>query len=495
MPFSSKNYFIKSTLSVITLAFGVTALTSTSGSALDIKNRDIPQNEIFTDNNPSQKPGYRPNYRDKPDYQIKKKIPRKYALLFKKLAKEDLQPITRELIDFLRENPEYLSYLDNSLRQAARLNPDPVTNPAQSVVSYISYVDQASRLIPQEVLKNPSSIIREQILQSICYFYFLIDQPIENLKSKEIYKNTLQYDPAFSVWTRNFADAWGDFLNTSDSFTEATYQQFLKDPNFRLATGDYEPRSNWNTFNRFFSRYLSDPSVRPIAEAASPDVVVAPADSVPQGVWAIDEFSNIVVEDASRGFRVKNTRYFNVNDLLGPELAEFYGAFENGVLTHTFLNVFDYHRYHFPVGGEIIGKSKIQQNVALEVSWDPLNGKYVPIDSTGWQFTQTRGVVVMQTENYGKVAVIPMGMAHVSSVNFEDNVVPGAMVEKGDMLGTFLFGGSDYIMLFQKEAGFVIQAPEASSSNSQFVSKSSIKSQPQYQHILMGERLGQMTGK
>ena len=172
-------------------------------------------------------------------------------------------------------------------------------------------------------MKNPSSIIREQILQSICYFYFLIDQPIENLKSKEIYKNTLQYDPAFSVWPRNFADAWGDFLNTSDSFTEATYQQFLKDPNFRLATGDYEPRSNWNTFNRFFSRYLSDPSVRPIAEAASPDVVVAPADSVPQGVWAIDEFSNIVVEDASRGFRVKNTRYFNVNDLLGPELAEF----------------------------------------------------------------------------------------------------------------------------------------------------------------------------
>jgi len=28
------------------------------------------------------------------------------------------------------------------------------------------------------------------------------------------------------------------------------------------------------------------------------------------------------------------------------------------------------------------------------------------------------------------------------------------MFKKGDMLGTFLFGGSDFIMIFQKEAGF-----------------------------------------
>lgn len=412
-----------------------------------------------------------------------------------RINKNNLQPITRQLIDFLKENPEYISYLDDSLKQAARINPDRHTNPAQTMQEYILYVDEASRLIPQQILQNPSSIIRDQILQSICYFYFLIDQPIDALKTKQIYKNTLQYDPAFSIWTRNFADAWGDFLDTPESFNDKTYQQFLKDPKFRLATGDYESRSNWNTFNRFFSRYLSSPSVRPIAMPGSPDIVVSPADSVPQGVWDIDASSNIVVDDSSQGFRIKNTRYFNVNELLGPELSQFYGDFANGTLTHTFLNVFDYHRYHFPVGGQIIAKSSIQQNVALEVTYDPANSKYVPVDSTGWQFTQTRGIVIVQTEKYGKVAVIPMGMAHVSSVNFEDYVVPGNTVNKGDMLGTFLFGGSDYIFLFQEEAGFVIQAPQNDPNVSSLLSRSIEESRPSYKHILMGERYGQMTSK
>jgi len=40
----------------------------------------------------------------------------------------------------------------------------------------------------------------------------------------------------------------------------------------------------------------------------------------------------------------------------------------------------------------------------------------------------------------------------LSSVNFEDTVKSGNTVKKGDMLGYFLFGGSDYVMLFQSKA-------------------------------------------
>jgi phosphatidylserine decarboxylase len=50
------------------------------------------------------------------------------------------------------------------------------------------------------------------------------------------------------------------------------------------------------------------------------------------------------------------------------------------------------------------------------------------------------------------------------------------------MLGTFLFGGSDFIVLFQNQANFVIQAPTANID------------QPSYQHIFMGARYGQMLG-
>jgi hypothetical protein len=49
--------------------------------------------------------------------------------------------------------------------------------------------------------------------------------------------------------------------------------------------------------------------------------------------------------------------------------------------------------------------------------------------------------VIVETKKYGKVAILPVGMSQISSVVFEDAVKAGAQVHKGDMLGTFLFGG------------------------------------------------------
>jgi len=138
-------------------------------------------------------------------------------------------------------------------------------------------------------------------------------------------------------------------------------------------------------------------------------------------------------------------------------------------------------------------KKSIVQNVALEVSWSPKQGKYVPIDSIGWQFTQTRGYVIVDTGKYGLVALIPMGMAQVSSVNFGGNVRPGITHKKGVMLGNFLFGGSDFVMLFQEKAGFEITAPKTD--------KTATKSDPDqdtediYKHSLMGEKYGVMKGQ
>jgi len=54
--------------------------------------------------------------------------------------------------------------------------------------------------------------------------------------------------------------------------------------------------------------------------------------------------------------------------------------------------------------------------------------------------------------------------------------------KKGDMLGNFLFGGSDFIMLFQKKAGFEIMAQQEEDMKT-------------YKHILMGVKYGVMKGK
>lgn len=397
--------------------------------------------------------------------------------------------VTQQLISLVGGNPDVRNMLEKSIAEAGKINPDIKTNPVQNLAAYYDFIDRASQLLPQDLLKNPSQNVRDQMLQGICYFYFLVGQPLPELGGKGLFRNTIQYYPPFSSWLRSFANTWGSYLATEASWNNEIYQQIYADPQFGLQAGWYESPSNWRTFNQFFARHLKSPDARPIAAPNDAAVVVSPADSVPQGVWPIDKDSNISVEG---GLKVKLTTYFSIKDLLG-EKSRYKDAFANGVLTHTFLNVNDYHRYHFAVGGEVKEKDIILQNVALEVAWNPEEGKYVPIDSTGWQFSQARGYLIVDTGEYGLVALIPMGMAQVSSVNFEDNVKVGAIHKKGDMLGNFLFGGSDFIMLFQERAGFEITAqPEhdvATKPDSDHARRVTT-----YKHILMGEAYGVMKG-
>jgi phosphatidylserine decarboxylase len=86
--------------------------------------------------------------------------------------------------------------------------------------------------------------------------------------------------------------------------------------------------------------------------------------------------------------------------------------------------------------------------------------------------------VILDTEEYGLVALLPIGMTPVSSVNFDPAVKEGARVRKGDMLGYFLFGGSDFVMVFQSGYDFTSLSPRNDSQG--------------YSHVLVGERLGHL---
>ena len=259
------------------------------------------------------------------------------------------KPITRELMNLVEKKPEIENMLEKSIAEARKVNPDPKTNPVQNLSDYYDFIDRASELMPQDVLERPSLLAKDQMLQGICFFYFLVDQPLPELENKGLFKNTLQYYRPFSTWLRSFARTWGAFLDTKESWNEKIYQEIYRDSRFGLQNGWYEPASNWKTFNQFFARYLKSPAMRPVASPADPSVVVSPADSVPQGVWAIDENSNISVDG---GLKIKLATFYSIKGLLGKD-SKYKDAFANGVLTHTFLNVNDYHRYHFGVGGTI----------------------------------------------------------------------------------------------------------------------------------------------
>lgn len=78
----------------------------------------------------------------------------------------------------------------------------------------------------------------------------------------------------------------------------------------------------------------------------------------------------------------------------------------------------DYHRYHFPVSGRIVELRKIPAvNGAGGITvWHPEKNRYVLIDAIpGWQMIETRDCVIIDTEEYGLVAVLPIGMSQICS--------------------------------------------------------------------------------
>ena len=70
-------------------------------------------------------------------------------------------------------------------------------------------------------------------------------------------------------------------------------------------------------------------------------------------------------------------------------------------------------------------------------------------NTPGYQFLQTRGLIIIENATLGKVAVLPIGMAQVSSVKLVDEL---SSVKKGDEISHFEFGGSDCVMLFEQNA-------------------------------------------
>lgn len=317
------------------------------------------------------------------------------------------QPIVQELITLLKSRRDLAEALTESIRKADR--PD-----VRTIPQYYDFLDEMVTLIPTDRNLNP-------ILNK---FYYLIDLSP---------KDALRTDASFQRWTRKFAEDWGTFLDSTES--AQGIKSFFSNPSYHIEDYYVAP-SGWLTFNQFFARQVR-PGKRPIDARCDDSVIVSPADSVFQGHWPIHGDSKISV----KGFT------WSVIEFLAG--SPYQDRFKGGVFTHGFLNVNDYHRYHVPVGGVVREVRKIPGRVTLDVV-KKQDGSLDAVDGTGYQFTQDRGLIVIDSP-LGLVAVLPIGMAQVSSVTLTAEV--GAALAKGEEFGFFSFGGSDIVTLF--EAGKV----------------------------------------
>ncbi len=353
------------------------------------------------------------------------------------------------LIDICNKNAEVKGLLEHAIRQAAEINPDRRYNPAQSLTEFYDFVDWNIRQIPWDVMIHKAPHSYGQSLygrtdQGIGYFWFIVDQPLEELKGRGFYYPTVEFVEPFSSWLTTYAQSWGEWLSSEESWNDGYYRMVADDPDWGLTYGWYGKGNQWHTYNEFFARELASPDMRPIAEAD----VVSPVDSWPKTTFAINDNNQL---EYPSDLQIKTAKLSDIGQLIGED-SKYKDAFAGGTLTHTFLDVNDYHRYHAPVDGTLRELRKIPGVAAGGgyTLWDDEEKLYYYSNDMGFQMVETRSCAIIENEEYGLVAMLPVGMSQICSCNWIPSLHVGQTLHRGDEMGYFLFGGSDVVLIFQR---------------------------------------------
>ncbi len=309
----------------------------------------------------------------------------------------------------------------------------------QDLEDYLAFVDALVTWSPRE--RGDSQMLYDHQVK----FYFFLDQePLKSLQSPVVPGGQALPLSPLSAWIVEFAKSWGAYLDTPASASEV--DSFRTDPVFNW--DEYmPPPSGYHTFNQFFARHTK-PGMRPVAAPEDDRVIVAPSDATFVGWWQVSQRSRIRVQEPSISLK---GLLWSIHQLL--EGSEYADRFKGGIFTHSFLNTFDYHRWHTPVRGKVVEARVLKGQAYLDVvvGRSPVAGSDENVilarDGTGYQFVQTRGLVVIDSP-IGLVACLPIGMSQVSSVVLTAEV--GVTLRKGEELGYFQFGGSDFVMVFER---------------------------------------------
>ncbi len=284
------------------------------------------------------------------------------------------------------------------------------------------------------------------------WFYFLpntengLDRIIEF--SMLYYKNPsgmkfVLEEPGLS-WTLQFVEDRGKYMDSP--FSTKVVNQWLE--NESIGNEDFVlPTNGFASFNDFFTRDIKK-GARPIDGVNDNSVLVSPADGV------INMINNDLRLDSE--IPTKGRMTLSLNALLGdsPLTEKFIG----GTALAVFLLPTNYHHYHVPVSGIVVesNESVGDRLFGMPDIPDMINKGNVAYNKDYSVFENFRhGYAIIETEEYGHVGMVPIGLQTIGSVVFEEKfkrIRKGEEVQvyKGEKLGHFAYGGSTVLLIFEK---------------------------------------------
>ncbi|THC89567.1 hypothetical protein EYZ11_010991 [Aspergillus tanneri] len=302
-------------------------------------------------------------------------------------------------------------------------------------------------------------------------FNIIVDWPMGTVSGRQFF-----LDPRVNKCLERILNKWGEYLKNRNGGNQALiiagwskpeaikqlenkanevtgiarkFDQLFEFP----AGGTPQNFFNYACWDDFFTRKFKT-DVRPL----DPSAVVNACESFP---LAFDT-------DVSRRntFWLKGTPY-SLRDMLGAkedgEVANYVQRFVGGAVYQAFLSADSYHCWHAPVKGEVVYRTVLKGTYYAETAAAGFGGSSGP-DPAGPDLSQryithvaTRGVLIINTDvqdgaNIGLVAFIPVGMSEVSTCKWEDSLMVGTVVDKGDLVGAFHGGGSTHCLVFERKA-------------------------------------------
>jgi len=267
--------------------------------------------------------------------------------------------------------------------------------------------------------------------------------------------------PLFNNKMSAILQQWNKFLGTEASNVgfRVEGKQWLsttakKQYDFPIWKKDSETLPYWNSWNSFFTRQFLDRDIsRPIADPESNATINCPNDGS-LFRWR----RNILKKDV---FWFKDMEY-SLADILSSPIPEqqavidkydLVDMFTNGYIFQTYLNPYNFHRWWVPVNAKVLFDPLVVPGCFFNKLILPDFGGATTASLPYLAQVNARGIIVFETEDFGRVCCIPLGMSEVSTIEFDPAMVNGATVSKGQEMGKFNYGGSSFAIIFERLPG------------------------------------------